>query len=251
MWVHKGINALSDFRAKNLLAQLQAVDTAIHGVSAEFVHFVDSDTELSPRNAAGAVIDVGAYTGTTNTYSGMSNKNSTAYDSIILAKAEKYGVNAGLIKAIMHQESKFNPRAVSPVGARGLMQLMPKWHPNVKDYFDPEQNIDRGAQYIAELYGMKSITKGQMRLVIAAYNAGQGAVKKYGDVPPFTETQEYVRKVTNYYNTLYKAGLDSNPATANYQAVEKLVDSLKKLGIKHVDGELVYDEEEAGYRYLK
>ena len=187
------------------------------GISVEEMYIVYESDDLSPRNAAGAVIDVTAYTGTTNTYSGMSNKNSTAYDTIILAKAKKYGVDAGLIKAIMHQESQFNPKAVSPAGARGLMQLVPKWHPSVKDYFDPEQNIDRGAQYISELYAMKSITKGRMDLVLAAYNAGQSKVQRYGDVPPFDETQEYVRKVTHYYNTLYKAGLDSNPSSANYQ----------------------------------
>lgn len=190
------------------------------GISIEEMYVVDESTDLSPRNAAGAVIDMASFTGSTSTYNGMSSKNSTAYDAIILEKAKKYGVDAGLIKAIMKQESQFNPKATSPAGAAGLMQMMPATAKQygVSDRYDPEQSIEGGAKYIAALYKMKSITKGRMDLVLAAYNAGEGNVQKHGGIPPFRETQDYVRKVLNNYHTLYKNGLDSNPSQANYKA---------------------------------
>lgn len=124
------------------------------------------------------------------------------YDDIILEHANKNGVPPGLIKAIMHTESNFNPNARSPVGAYGLMQLMPATAErfNVTNRADPSQSVSGSSKYMAFL--LKKF-KGNTTLAIAGYNAGEGNVDKYGGIPPFRETQDYVRKVTTRWKTLY------------------------------------------------
>lgn len=186
------------------------------GVSVEEMYVVQESDDNTIVNAAGATLEMASYGADSGTYSGMSNKNTTIYDKIILEKAQKYKVDAGLIKAMIHIESGFNPNARSPVGAQGLMQLMPVH--KVANPTDPDQNIDAGAKYVAALYKMTSITKNRMDLVIAAYNSGQGSVQKYGGIPPFRETINHVKRVMDVYNTLYKAGLNSNPSSAEYKA---------------------------------
>ena len=130
------------------------------------------------------------------------SRTKDAYDSIIRSAAQAHGVSEGLIKAVMHTESGFNPSAVSPVGAQGLMQLMPATARrfNVSNAYDPSQNIFAGAKYLAWL--MKRFN-GNVHLALAGYNAGEGNVDKYGGIPPFRETQDYVRRVMSRYNNLY------------------------------------------------
>lgn len=116
------------------------------------------------------------------------------YDSLIETYAGKYGVDPSLVRAVIQTESGGNPRAVSSAGALGLMQLMPG---NVKesgitDPFDPEQNIAAGTQ---QLSGLMKQYNGDLDLALAGYNAGPGNVRKYGGVPPFRETQDYIKKV--------------------------------------------------------
>lgn len=119
--------------------------------------------------------------------------------------AVKYNVPVNLLKAIGKAESDFKPDAVSRSGAQGVMQLMPKTaeYLGVKDSFDPEQNIMGGAKYISEL--LKKYD-GDTTLALAAYNAGMGNVSKYGGVPPFKETQNYVVKVAKFMNQNLDAG---------------------------------------------
>ncbi|WP_254627271.1 lytic transglycosylase domain-containing protein, partial [Acinetobacter lactucae] len=133
------------------------------------------------------------------------NKNKNAFDHIIRQAAQQHGVSEGLIKAVMHTESGFNVKARSPVGAQGLMQLMPATARrfNVSNAYDPQQNIFAGAKYLSWL--LKRFN-GNTQMALAAYNAGEGNVDKYGGIPPFRETQDYVRRVTSRYQNLYASG---------------------------------------------
>jgi hypothetical protein len=126
-------------------------------------------------------------------------------DSIFQKAAYKYNVSVDLLKAIGKAESDFKPDAVSKSGAQGIMQLMPATAAElgVKDAFDPEQNIMGGAKYISDLLKRYD---GDVKLALAAYNAGMGNVAKYGGVPPFEETQNYVVKVQKYMQQDINAG---------------------------------------------
>ena len=122
-----------------------------------------------------------------------------AYDELIEAAAIRYRIPAALVRAVMHAESAFDPQAISPVGASGLMQLMPPTAQEmyVKDIFDPKDNIEGGVRYLRVL---ANEFNGDMVRMVAGYNAGPEAVKKYlGQVPPYAETQAYVRKVLSLY----------------------------------------------------
>jgi hypothetical protein len=120
------------------------------------------------------------------------------YDSIINKAAVKYGLPSDLIHSIIKTESNYNPRAISPKGAIGLMQLMPSTarQYGVTNIYDPEDNVLGGAKYLKEL---TSLYQRNLDLVLAAYNAGQEAVKKYRGIPPYQETIEYIEKVKSSY----------------------------------------------------
>lgn len=137
---------------------------------------------------------------TASTPSRSANRN--AFDHLIRASAARHGVDPALVKAVIHTESAFNPNARSPVGAMGLMQLMPGTARDmgVANAWDPAQNIEGGVKYLAWLQRQFS----NRDYVIAAYNAGLGNVKKYGGIPPFRETQNYVRSVNSRYASLYR-----------------------------------------------
>lgn len=132
-----------------------------------------------------------------------SSLNRNSYDQIIAYAANKHGVSVGLVKAIMHTESGFNPNARSPVGAQGLMQLMPATAKrfNVSNAYDPHQNIEGGVRYLSWL--IKRFN-GNLKLALAGYNAGEGNVDKYGGIPPFRETRDYVERVLTRYHNLYR-----------------------------------------------
>lgn len=142
------------------------------------------------------------------------SRNKNAFDQLIRQAAQHHGVSEGLVKAIMHTESGFNINARSPVGAQGLMQLMPATARrfNVSNAYDPQQNIFGGVKYLSWL--LKRFN-GDTRLAIAAYNAGEGNVDKYGDVPPFRETRDYVKRVTSRYQNLYASGLGTPLSESN------------------------------------
>lgn len=121
------------------------------------------------------------------------------FDEYIDQAAVRYKMPTALVRAVMHAESAFDPNAISVVGASGLMQLMPATAREmyVKDIFDPKDNIEGGVRYLRVL---ANEFNGDMVKMVAAYNAGPDAVKKYnGQVPPYPETQAYVRKVISLY----------------------------------------------------
>ncbi len=123
-------------------------------------------------------------------------------DRFIVESSNRYGVDPLLIYSIMHRESSFKKFALSHKGARGLMQLMPATAARlgVRDIFDPRQNIEGGVKYMRILLNMFD---GDVRLALAGYNAGEGAVLKYGrSVPPYRETQEYVRRISQRYSLM-------------------------------------------------
>lgn len=130
------------------------------------------------------------------------SRNRNAYDALIAQAASMHGVDQGLVKAMMHTESGFNPSARSPVGAQGLMQLMPATARRfaVSNPWDPAQNIMGGVRYLRFLI---SRYPNNLEYAIAAYNAGEGNVDKYRGIPPFRETQDYVRRVMSRYRNLY------------------------------------------------
>lgn len=130
--------------------------------------------------------------------------NLEAFKDEIAAAAASYGVDVALLRAVIHAESAFNPMAVSNKGAQGLMQLMPGTAGDlgVTDAFDVAQNIGGGAKYLAQL--LKDFN-GNTQLAAAAYNAGEGAVQKYGGIPPYDETQVYVQRVETLRDRYQKA----------------------------------------------
>ena len=122
------------------------------------------------------------------------------YDHFISDASKQYGVDSRLLKAMIKAESDFDPRAISKKGAMGLMQIMPENFKmlNLKNPFDPWENIKAGARYFKTLHERFN---GKLALSLAAYNAGPTAVDRYKNIPPYQETEEYVRRVLRYYRT--------------------------------------------------
>ncbi|MEA1946864.1 MAG: transglycosylase SLT domain-containing protein [Thermodesulfobacteriota bacterium] len=125
------------------------------------------------------------------------------YDDLITEASKKHGVSFSLLKALIKIESDFNPRAISSAGAKGLMQIMPEniRALNIKDPFDPLENIMGGTRYLKQLIRRFD---GKLPMALAAYNAGPNTVDRYKRIPPFKETENFVEKVMKYYSILKK-----------------------------------------------
>ena len=126
------------------------------------------------------------------------------YMALISKMSKKYQVDDALIKAFIKVESDFNPMAISKAGAKGLMQLMPETAKDlgVEDVFNPEENVEGGVKYLRSLIFR---FEDNLPLAIAAYHAGEGAVKKYNDIPPYDSTQKFVKRVLNYFEKYKKS----------------------------------------------
>ncbi len=146
------------------------------------------------------------------------NLTSGPYADLINRTAHQHGIEPDLVKAIIRAESNFNPRAVSRKGAQGLMQLMPATAADhaVTDAFDPAQNIAGGVRYLRRLMDLFGA---DLRLALAAYNAGEQAVWRYNGIPPYRETRQYVRKVL----ALYRSRNFDPPAPGGSQVAREVV----------------------------
>ena len=146
------------------------------------------------------------------------SKRAEAYDDLVVQHATEQSVSADLVRAVIQAESAFNPSARSVKGAMGLMQLMPATarELGVTDPYDPAQNIRGGVTYLKQLLTRYD---SDVELALAAYNAGPGAVEKYGAVPPYRETRDYVQKIRNKTNGSVRAPAPSNRL---YRVVETI-----------------------------
>lgn len=141
----------------------------------------------------------------------LSTRPTTEFDDLIHRVSNAVTLDPALIKSVMQVESAFNPKALSRKGAQGLMQLMPGTarRYGVTQILDPKQNVLAGSRYLRDLMHQFN---GDMRLALAGYNAGENAVLKYGGVPPFTETQHYVRKVLELYKAYRNLECENAPS---------------------------------------
>jgi soluble lytic murein transglycosylase-like protein len=152
-----------------------------------------------------------------------SRGNAHHYAALIDEIASRYAVSAKLVEAVIRVESGFNPRAVSPRGALGLMQLMPATAAQlgVRDVFNERENVDSGVRHLRNLIDKY---RDDLRLALAAYNAGAEAVARYGGIPPYAETQSYVRRVLNLFDgpDLRGARPSSNTVVGDARAYRRL-----------------------------
>ncbi|HEV7744857.1 MAG TPA: lytic transglycosylase domain-containing protein [Pyrinomonadaceae bacterium] len=142
-------------------------------------------------------------------------------DWIIFRAGEKAAVDPRFIHAVIQQESQYNVKAVSPVGAQGLMQMMPATAERfgLKDPFDPAANVEAGTKYLKWLLDRFD---GDVSLALAGYNAGEGSVDKYQGVPPYSETQNYVKKIVSNYGKTYHPVLTPDDAKLAFHLANEI-----------------------------
>ena len=191
------------------LLALSAYCVLPHAAHAEIYKFIKDGvihyTDRPPAKAAYNTVSSSPTAGSSaskKTRIGQTSSSTTQkYSDIIARVSATYGISPGLVNAVIKVESNHNARAVSPKGARGLMQLMPPTAKRfgVSDSFDPEDNVTGGVKYLRFLF--KEFGEENLDLVLAGYNAGEQAVKKYDNqIPPYTETKNYVKKVLALYS---------------------------------------------------
>jgi len=165
-----------------------------------------AQVQLIVRNGKKVIYNVGSSGGGRSSdlkWLARQRDRRSSYDRLIEQYADRYNVDPILVRAVIQVESNFNPQCVSNKGARGLMQLMPETASRygVKKILDPEENIRGGVAYLADLLEMFSF---DLPRVLAAYNAGEGAVTRHGGIPPYSETMTYVKRaLTVYYGRPY------------------------------------------------
>ena len=188
----------------------------VHGEQEENGIEANGQAESTGTPTGDATVDYAAHVNVNSALADMnSNKRLSSYDgrprrfeSIVRSVSQRHGVDPDLVWAVMKAESNFNPHARSRKGARGLMQLMPgtaRQH-KVADIYDPAENINGGVRHLQLLLNR---FRGDVRLAVAAYNAGARTVDRYRDIPPYSETKRYVLRVLAYYK--FYSGRGENP----------------------------------------
>lgn len=207
------------------MAGLVLLGTAVsHAVALPIYTYVDSTGVIHFSNKPPKGLAFEQFTGKGNLYSRMPTKSGRKggkeglfiqhFEKLVAKAAQVYGVDAALVRAVIHAESAFNPVARSPRGATGLMQLMPSTARmlGVRNLFRPAENIDGGTKYLAYLLEKY---EGNRKLALAAYNAGPGAVDRHRGVPPYSETLSYVRRVTELETRYRQAAVAAGDSRAS------------------------------------
>lgn len=163
------------------------------------------EAQSSNLNNDESYINLNGYSGITNNNRSTTITSRARINELIDEYSQKYGLDSDFVKAVVKQESGFNEKATSKCGAMGLMQLMPGTAKalNVADPYNARDNIEGGVKY---LKGLMDRFDGDMKLALAAYNAGPNAVKKYNGIPPYNETQNYVRNIMSMYQRIQSGG---------------------------------------------
>jgi soluble lytic murein transglycosylase-like protein len=191
-----------------ILAATFAVTTSSERASADIYRSVGPDGVISfssqPKPGARVVARSEPRAVPVAMPSDKSPERYSRYDQHIREAAALYQIPVELVRAVIKVESDFDPRAVSPANARGLMQLIPGTaeRMQVRDSFDPRENIFGGTRYLRVL---ANTFNGDIELTLAGYNAGEGAVMRYGGIPPYAETRDYVARVLSFYRS-YRSG---------------------------------------------
>lgn len=188
------------------LRRMRAISVVLGGLLVAMSATAHADVRLAVRGGRKIIYNVGGVTGARAgdlNWLARQHDRHSKYDALIERYASKYNVDPTLVRAVIQVESDFNPACVSHKGARGLMQLMPGTASQygIRKIHDPEENLQGGIRhlsYLLRLFGE------DLPRVLAAYNAGENAVLKYGGIPPYAETTEYVRRaMTVYYGRPY------------------------------------------------
>ncbi len=209
---------------------------------ADIYQFVSPDGSISFTNVPtekGSRIVYKESKRKSNLRSAAENINKETFDAIASEKASKYNLDPDLVRAVIKAESNWNPHAISPKGARGLMQLMPSTANELGVYnsFDPEDNIDGGTRYLKQLLQKFN---GDLSLALAAYNAGPARVEKNKSIPAIPETVQYVRRVMSLYS-----GLPSLSYSGGFSNEKKEVTRIKKMQLE--DGTLLFTNSQIIY----